>query len=150
MCLFIFYGQSHEMCVIWIGVLWLWFHQNMLLEFCTSMYKVKNWILVWLLKVCPVSMKCCFLYPFLSFCMIHFFYSDQHHNTLPLASSWHLYFCCSSSSVVMEPQDLLASSLNTCTHTHNTLKSHISDSVYKISTYYSEQTLRVQYACPQP
>jgi len=54
-CLFIFYGQSHEIFVISIGVLWLWFHQNMLLEFvlwlwfhqnmllefCKSVYKVK-------------------------------------------------------------------------------------------------------------
>jgi hypothetical protein len=41
MCLFIFYGQSHEILVISVGVLWLWFHQNLLLEFCKSMYKVK-------------------------------------------------------------------------------------------------------------
>jgi hypothetical protein len=35
-------------------------------------------------------------------------------------------------------------------YTHNTLKSHISDSVYDISTYYCEQTLRMQYTCPHP
>jgi len=37
MYLFIFYEQSHEMLVISIGVLWLWFHQNLLLEFYKSM-----------------------------------------------------------------------------------------------------------------
>jgi hypothetical protein len=77
-----------------------------------------------------------------------FFYGDQHHNTLPLTSSWHLYFCCWSSSVVMEPQDLSASSLSTCTHI--TSSNPTSLTVYEISTYYCEQKLHMQYACPHP
>jgi hypothetical protein len=98
------------MCITLVSLYWNWCVMAVgspkhapWIRYCCGCYKcVKS---VW--NVALVS----------SFVILHdpFFKSDQHHNKLPLSSLWHLYFSCLNGSVIMQPQDLSASSQSTCT-----------------------------------